>query len=347
MRTVLNQILVISSLPPARCGVATYAAEHIRQLMGRAFVVRTATTVSDSQSEHVFEITGIRGCLSWLKFCRRQKGQQVCLHYTDMHFFPRASGGWMKRLCCRLLQSIALRDLGNCSGNASVVFHELATGTAMPVVSSKLRVFAFRGWKELQFHTQSMRDECLRHYRGLPYEKCRIIEHAAQMCRKFDGTPSQARSILGLDRDKRIFLCIGFLTASKGFDAAIRAFHESGIGASGIAQLHIVGDTPGNAPTPSVLDILRTQANTCPGVILHHGYVDDITFDIWLAACDVLVLPYVGGASSGVGARASLYGKRLMIRALPNLRDQFPFADVFSSHDDLVALLRSSNRLYK
>ena len=60
-----------------------------------------------------------------------------------------------------------------------------------------------------------------------------------------------------------------------------------------------------------------------------------------LIAVDLLFLPYRGVASSGVGARAELYGCPIVIRALPNLTDQFPRASMFTESEKLLEIMKS------
>lgn len=338
---VKPSVLLVSSMPPARCGVATYAAEHLDAMLAANENVEVISTVNDSNASHNFDLSTLCGCWAWLCFCLHASHSRVFLHFTDAHFFPRPSGNRFSRVLGQLLQALALNALSRRIPGSSVIFHELGTGESLPRWFTALRNLAFHRWTELQFHTPSMREASLKHYRYLRPENCLLIDHVAHMRCKFSGTTQEARTKLDLPSDHILFLCLGFITENKGFDDAIHAFNASGVGLKKMVQLHLVGDTPENKSAKNHISKLQMDADASLNVFLHPGFIDDQTFDAWLAACDALILPYRGVASSGVGARASLYDKPLIVRDLPNLIEQFPNAIAFSNAEDLALIISS------
>lgn len=327
--------LFISTLPPARCGVAAYAAEHLEVLRDAGAIIQTAAPDPDSHADIRIDTTTLAGAWRWLRFCMRGRYDQVHLHYVDVHCFRGRDGGPIGIWVRRLMQALALRRLASRARHSSIILHELPHHGHRSVTYRALRSLAFAGFSESIFHTEPMRADCLRLYPGLRRTTSRIADHTQFMRRKFAGNPTEARRRLGLDSGSRVLLCIGFLQSSKGFDEAAKAFASAGLAEN--CQLHIVGSLRSTTPEEQqYADSLRTLCQRTPRSFLHECYLSDESFDCWLAAADLVILPYRGIASSGVGARASLYGKKLVIRNLPNLTDQFPDARTFSNCDELA-----------
>ena len=123
-------------------------------------------------------------------------------------------------------------------------------------------------------------------------------------------TPAQTarplRAALGLDPDAHVSLCIGFVAEHKGFDRAVTAFGRATSSVDVVdgdrrhAELHVVGSpSVGNPAAVRYAHELASLAEATPGVTFHNAYVADTTFDRWLLACDVVLLPYRFIWSSG------------------------------------------------
>ena len=66
--------------------------------------------------------------------------------------------------------------------------------------------------------------------------------------------------------------------------------------------------------------------------------LNDEEFDRWIQAADMVLLPYRTISSSGVAARASLYGKKLILRDLPAFREEYPEAVFFKTEEELTRI---------
>jgi glycosyltransferase involved in cell wall biosynthesis len=334
-------VLLVSALPPSRCGVANYAAEHLQRLREEGEEVTTISPLADSTANLHIDLRSIFGCLSSLirLWCCKPKG--IFLHYADIHFFPWRVRIPILRGICRLLQSCLLRRIGSSAPHSLLVIHEIYTNADMPPFARWTRQNGFIGFDEIAFHTDAMRRDFLHRFPGIPIERTSIIEHSRYMVRKFTGTREDARRKLELPETGRILICLGFIHQTKGFHDAVEAFKIAG--PSTDTSLHIIGNMhEQRADDALYAEFFRLRCSETPGVHMHEGWIDDEVFDAWLAAADLVILPYLGVASSGVGARASIYDKPLIIRNLPNLTEQFPDAITFDSTEELAHCLRMS-----
>jgi glycosyltransferase involved in cell wall biosynthesis len=332
------QILVISTFPPTKCGVGTYAAEQVARLMEAGHSVTKVTMAADSTADQYFYFRTLPGMLRWLMFCVRSRYDEIYVHYADNFYFPYSQKKTPAGPIRHLLQTASLRILGKRANKGShVVLHEFMGTDNLTLNLRRVRSFAFGGYTHLDFHTQSNLNEFLKAYPSIKKERTHIIEHSQNMAKRFRGTRADARGALNLPLDKKIFLCLGFITPSKGFDLAVEAFREVD---GPNAELHLVGSVQTSRPLlVKYADDLRSLVEQTKGAFLYTGFVDDEIFDQWLCAADLLILPYRSVISSGVGARASLYKTPLAISDLRNLQEQLPFARVFRSVDELALIM--------
>lgn len=333
-----SEIALVSSLPPSKCGVGTYAAEHLKHLHLHTPDATTCSPLADSDATHNFTLSTLGGVFKWYLFWRRAGFSSVYLHYVDGHYFPRPRSSW-NRFLVRLLQSEALRQIALRSKDSNLIIHEMRYGAGLPAIFRWLRSRSLASFGEISFHTETMRTDCEKIYPAIKTSRIRIIDHTQFMRRKFSGSKSEARDELFISPEKVIFLCMGFILPSKGYQDAVEAFRIANLNDK--AELHVVGSLQAEtASGREFADHLAAQCEQVPGAILHEKFLSDEDFDRWLAAADALILPYTGIISSGVGARASLYGTPVIIRSLPNLSDQFPGSLLFRDVNDLSEVMK-------
>lgn len=334
--------LIFSPQPPSRCGVGTYAAEHLAALKDQGFEVTTVSPLADSEAGLHVDLKGIRALSKSIRSVFAGHYDVVHVHYVDGYQFPRRRRSYPGRLLTLLLQVVFLRLLCAKGTRSSGIVHEIHPKIERFSFFSFVRSVALAGFDELLFHTAAVSDECRNSYPSLGNIPCKVIDHSRFMRRNYHGTRESARSHLNLSPDRKLFLCLGFLNSSKGFDDVVAAFSMSL--SADVADLHIVGSA--NADCAQSADFMAGLRQRClseKSTTLHEVFLTDEEFDCWLMAADIVLLPYKCVVSSGVGARAHLYGKKIIIRSIPNLLEQFPDADSFSNPEELAHLLKVSS----
>jgi glycosyltransferase involved in cell wall biosynthesis len=163
-----------------------------------------------------------------------------------------------------------------------------------------------------------------------------VIDHGAHFRPYAEASREEARRLLGLERDRGIFLCIGFLGRHKGFDRAIEAFRRL---PGDSAVLYVVGSALyDSADIREHIEELRGLAASVPGVTLIERFQEDAEFDLWIRAADVLLAPYRSAASSGVVARAKLLGTLVVASRVGGIPEQLgPDGIVIESDEELFA----------
>jgi glycosyltransferase involved in cell wall biosynthesis len=154
-------------------------------------------------------------------------------------------------------------------------------------------------------------------------------ENRAELARRFPGQPitviplpalpvdaerAQARETLGVQG--RCVLFLGLVRRYKGVDVLLRAapriVRETG------AQIAIVGEVFEDAQH---LERLRVSSPVRDQILWKDEYVSEEEMSLWLAACDVLVLPYWRISSSAIAARGIGAGRPMAAAAVGGLKE--------------------------
>lgn len=114
------------------------------------------------------------------------------------------------------------------------------------------------------------------------------------------GGRGAARRRLGLPETAPVALVAGLLRAYKGTEIALRAFAEVARELPQ-ARLAIVGLPAAGAP-PVARRVRELGLDAA--VRLELRYLPDAELALWIAACDVAVLPYLEASQSGIGSLA-------------------------------------------
>jgi glycosyltransferase involved in cell wall biosynthesis len=177
------------------------------------------------------------------------------------------------------------------------------------------------------FHTAHERDAF-----GVRGECNEIVPHGLRFRPYSRAARDDARRALAIERDATIFLCIGFIGEHKGFDRAVRAFAGAG---RNDALLYIVGSVLYSTPeSDRYIQGLRNVIAEAEGAALVERFVDDAEFDLWIQAADLVLLPYREASSSGVLARAALFGTPVVVSAAGGLVDQLDGVGVVADSDE-------------
>lgn len=322
------RILIVSPYPPAMCGLASYTVQLAAALREEGHVVNVLSREPSAARYHADLHTG-KGMRTAIALSRR--ADRTIIQFQGEHLFASFTG---RALMQHLPWFGALLMLGR---NVELIVHEWpyadvgrASGLRGRLSRSACRVLAALP-SAVYVHTEWEREQLVR-AAGVKPSRIGILDHGASFVKRFAGNRDDARRELGLDPGKFHFLCIGFIQPHKGIDRAIRALARLD---GRRAHLHIVGSARISRPDiEQYVRYLRHLASTVAGVTFHEEYVTDVDFDRWIAASDVLVLPYQTIWSSGVLARAKLYGTPAIVSSAGGMPDQVRVTDLIVHSDE-------------
>ncbi len=304
------RMLMVTPYPPVRDGIAQYAVQEVKALRRAGHEVEVLSP-GPSAAHHHLELRGARGVLALAR--RVHDYDRVIVQYHPDIFYPHPCAPTERALVTAALL-IAFRR----APELEVRVHEIDFARGADSTVDRL---LWRSADRIVVHTDAERDQFVAAFR-VPPDRVLVEAHGAHFEHRTALSRAEARALLGLPEDERIFLCIGFIQPHKGFDRAVRAFR--GLDAAG-ARLEIVGSVRVEQPEYlEYADELRRLVDDAPGARLHEEYTSDERFDAWIVASDVVVLPYRFIWSSGVLERAALYDRPVIASRTGGLGDQAP-----------------------
>lgn len=322
------RILMVSIYPPVRDGIAQYAIQEVRALRAAGHHVEVCSPEPSAAHFHL-DLSAKRGPYALAKLVGRYDKVIIQWHPAIFYNVP-VTPAERRRVALGLL--IAFRR----AKSVDVRVHEFdVVGAHGAGLASTLTRWMWRSTDRITVHTSTEQHDFSAAYE-IAESKIEVIDHGVNFTRRCSATRAEAREELGLPHDSYIFLSIGFLQAHKGFDRAVCAYR--GLDPRR-ATLEIVGSLRVDDPEYVwYVDGLRDLVTATPGATLHEQYVTDNAFDLWLVACDSVVLPYRMIWSSGVGARAELYGRQLIATRVGGLEQQVPEGTVLVDDDEELAI---------
>lgn len=318
-------------------GILRFVQEQVASYVENGFPVNTVSLTPSETCNFSFNLGSLCGAFRWFLLAAKPKKALVVLHfYNGIIFRKNPKLGRLSTLALYILQILALAALGRMSSDSMVYFHELETNSELGWKRKWIINFSLKPFKMLVFYNNAFRLAVTSAYADLSGRPFRIEDHSLHMTRLFTGSQNAARESLRVPAESVIFLCLGFIVRSKGFDCAIEAFCKAN---RQDAYLYIVGSAGTDDDANAFCGLLQTMAAGNSRVRIINQFVDDVAFDAWLQAADVVILPYRSISSSSVGARATVYRKTLFISNLPSLSDMFPQAKVSKEPEDLAILI--------
>jgi glycosyltransferase involved in cell wall biosynthesis len=316
------KVLVVSSYPPRHCGIGAYARDQVTELRLAGEVV---TVLSPPDGDGDVRVPFGAG-RPFVTAARMGGGfDRIVVHFQPaLYYRPRAP-------LSKIGTSLGLLWLVLRRRRTEVLVHEVDTPIRWRP-DYVLLSWALRFAPVLSFHTEAERAAAARAY-GLPV-RGRVVEHRVlPVAGPARPSREEARRRLGIEGPAPVFVSLGFLQPSKGFDRAVEAFAAAGGG-----SLFVVGSIrDATAENLAWTQTLRRRCHDVPGAALVERYLTDQEFDLWVAAADLLVLPYRRSWSSGVLARAHAMGTPAVVTAVGGLSEQAGPADMVVPGDAALA----------
>ncbi len=331
-------VLIVSSYPPMQCGIGAYAEQQAASLRRDGHVVNV---YSPPEGDGDFR-GSLLGGMRVLRLAKVLWAyDQAQLHFTPSFFYR--DGSKLNRLLTSL--GFVLLVLV-CRRKVHFVIHETEY-----LVSEPLRGASARRWIDrwtwrlsagITFHSTRERDSFAAYYGFTPdHPRFEIKPHDRDFIPYCSLTREEARRLLRIDADKKLFLCIGFVQPHKGYDRVARAMERV---EAPEAMLRIVGSV--RIPWQPALDyaqLLHRLVGQDPRLGFVETFPTNELFDTWIVAADYIVVPYLMIWSSGVAARAKLYNRPLIVSDSGGLREQMTEGSYcFSNDDELVEILKQA-----
>lgn len=317
-----ERILVVGPYAPYRDGIAAYVVQQVRDLRSAGNDVEVLSP-RPSAAHHHLDFANPRAALALQRATRGF--DRVILHFHPDYYFPQPA-----TFRVRVTHAAALGRALRAGPPATLVLHEIDQrwGESRDAAGLAMRYFV-GSFDALQVHDTAQADELADAF-GADRSRISVIAHGHHFVRHVRDDRATARKKLGIEPAAHVSLCIGFVAEHKGFDRAIVAFSRANerrpaddVAGLRTAELHIVGSpSAGNPAAEQYASDLADMAAETPGVDVHPGYVSDAAFDRWLAACDLVVLPYRYIWSSGVAERAALFDRPVVATRVGGLDEQ-------------------------
>jgi glycosyltransferase involved in cell wall biosynthesis len=334
------KILVISSWPPQACGIAKYAEQQVDVLRDNGHWV---DVLSPPEGDGDFQ-DNLMGGLRPLRLLRYLWAyDQAWIHYTPHFFYD-----WRSRFD-RMLTSLAFLAVMLVHGRRlTMIVHETAAAPGQGKARG-IRHWLDRWWWRLAgrvaFHSEIEREAFCVAFRLSPSRRAfEIWPHHRYFKARCSLSQAEARRRLGVEPGVTLVACLGFIQPHKGFDRVIIALGR--LPEAKDLRLKIVGSVRlAWDEAHAYARRLHEMAAQDPRVEVIESFIDDELFDAWLVACDYLAAPYRMIWSSGVAARAHLYGKPLLAAAAGALPEQLTEGSLmFHDDEELLGCLKAIAR---
>ncbi len=322
------RILVVSSFPPRHCGIGTYASGQVARLRADGHEVVVLSPADGDGDERIDFMDG--------RPFRRAAALAAGFDRVVVHFEPGIYLRPRAPLSTIRTEWALLRFVSK-TPQAEIVVHETYPELSWWRPDHRLLRRALARTTVL-VHTEAERGALARAY-GIR-DGVEVVPHTDGVYLR--GVPSreEARRRLGVPADERLSVCAGFMHPAKGFERAILAFESAG----SPGRLVLLASV--RSPTEPNLEYARWIASLCdrvPGVEFVDRFVPEDEFNAWIAAADVVVLPYRRAWSSGVLARAQAIGTPAVVSAVGGLADQAGPRDVaFTADEELHQLFATA-----
>lgn len=332
-----RRIAMVTPYPPGRDGIATYAVQEVQQLRAAGHDVVVFSPEPSAAHRHL----ALGHAIGWGRLATEVNGfdEVIIQLYPELVYgrcrtAPERIAAWwaMVRLARRVSVELRVHEIEYEPLNGPGRRHQAERAAVRRLLSQA---------RTVSVHTSSEQSQLVAAV-GVDPSSITVVDHGQHFVKHCQLDRAAARGELELDPDAHLFLSIGFLQAHKGFDRTMRAMVALGsVVDDHPAEAHVVGSMRIDHPDlRRHAEVLRTLAAASPRSFLHERYLSDAEFDVWLVACDTVVLPYREIWSSGVVERAKLYDRPVIASRIGGLAAQVGPSDTLVDDDaGLVAAM--------
>lgn len=179
-------------------------------------------------------------------------------------------------------------------------------------------------------HSPACADAVAEHFAIANRKKLHVVPHAHYI----DDYPQEAsrdeaRRRLGVEAGDFVYLFVGAIRGYKGVEEMIETFGQMSLAGARLVAAGKAADAATDAR-------VRELAGRTPGVLYENAFVDSDQMQVYMAAADIVVLPYRKILTSGTLLLAASFGKAAIVPDAPTLLDTVDPAGVipFDRQDD-------------
>lgn len=192
-------------------------------------------------------------------------------------------------------------------------------------------------------HASSVKDQVTKIY-GLKENNVSVIPHPLYDVYYQDCDKQAARDKLGIS-EEFVILYFGLIRKYKGVPCLVEAFNKLPPDIALHSRLVIAGEDWGDETC------LGDMINSSPykeQITYKPQFIPDNMIPKYFSAADVVVLPYLRTAGSGVASIATAYGKPIIISGLPALRESLTNYEgaTFTPVGDSAAIAERLTQVY-
>ncbi|QOV23036.1 glycosyltransferase family 4 protein [Anabaenopsis elenkinii] len=338
-----QKIYIVSTYPPEHCGIASYGSQLVAYLVSQGHQVTTVSVNLQANADIKLNLGGGINPIYLLFF--RWKCDQLIINYHRSFFFKSNRDTIITNIVFLLLYLIFW-------GKISIICHEAELlpkkGLLIKRLYFLLEKLRWLASPKVFFHTKSELIDCASHYGLQETNRLFLLGHGNHFQKHTLLEQSSARTSLQLSKIKEntlVFLCIGFVQHSKGFDRVVDVFNRLSLIKN--THLYVVGSIRVETEADrNYMETLKEKAHGSEYITIIEKFLSDEEFDLWISASDYVVCPYRIIWSSSVLARAKLYQKRCIVSSVGGLAEQITDQDfVFGTDIELESII--SKIIYK